>query len=933
MLRFKHILLVALFLLPMVVQNANAQIFGVQVDPALQWQTLTTEHFRIHFHQGLEDVSYEVANIAEEAYSILSKEFGQAPKTLDLVLIDSFDFSNGSSNPIYGEVILIPSGTRLSDWANVRLDSWWRMLIFHELVHAIELDMTQGVPQILRNIFGKISVPNLIKPIPFIEGLAVYEKYKNLGESRFNDSHTRMILRQMVLDNNIPSFDEIKQYYSRRDWPTNGFLVYNFGSWLMDYIEETYGNDALARFDRVNSGNLMNVFFFSDLNETIKKAFNVSADDLYTGFRAWLKDQFSGEIIELQQEALTAPIQITSLGYTTGEPSWSPDGKWIAYTHSDPGRSDLRMVTPKGEEDHEITTGALISHPSWAPNNLSLVYTKIDYDSPYYLHSDLYRYHLDTQTEERLTTGSRAFFARFTPDGKGIVFAQDVDRDGSTALSHLDLQTHEIQVIKKFPDGNGIIHSFSFSPDESKIAIALLVRGGYQDIYIMAATGGDLIPVTQDKNQDMDPAWTPDGQYLLFSSDADRVYNLYAYQVSTNSFFKVTNMMTGAFTPTISPKGDELAFTSYRSKGYDIYQMPLDSSKWKPATLPRDTVPAWSGYAPHTQVYQPYNALAYLMPKGWFPVPSQTGVGVLAFGADPLYRFIYSGVAGWDFKANLPTYNLSLQLNPGFPINIALSQAPEGLRQSISFSVPLALSLTGGQSLMLGYERSNLKPQDDNDKDDKKDEDPSDSANTAIPLTQTLHLQYLFNHVRHDDLFAESMNITTGLDLWNREGSNQWFKRLTLDWHEEFRLPFLDLNTLNTHLKAGWTDGAKTTEKFELGGNSSSFSLRGFDKKSFSGKQAVLGSFEWASSVISIKETLAQWPIFINELGINLFTAAGMAGDQLNLKEIHVGFGAELTLSTTVSYFAQLQWVFGVAQGLGQPAPKFYFNVSIPGLL
>ena len=160
--------------------------------------------------------------------------------------------------------------------------------------------MTQGVPQILRDIFGKISVPNLIKPIPFIEGLAVYEKYKNLGESRFNDSHTRMILRQMVLDNNIPSFDEIKQYYSRSFWPSNGFLVYSFGSWLMDYIEETYGKDALARFDRVNSSNLMNVFLFSDLNETIKQAFNVSADDLYTGFRAWLRHHVRGLVLVLR---------------------------------------------------------------------------------------------------------------------------------------------------------------------------------------------------------------------------------------------------------------------------------------------------------------------------------------------------------------------------------------------------------------------------------------------------------------------------------------------------------------------------------------------------------------------------------------------------------------------------------------------------------
>jgi hypothetical protein len=277
-------------------------------DPSLVWQQLETPHFVIVFHQGLENIAHETATVAEESYEIIQKEFNKAPaEKIYIVIADFVDSIVGSATPIPQNTIYIgPAQMRLADWANVRLDSWLRVVVYHELVHIMDLDIATGTNALLRTIFGRIVLPNMNKPITFIEGLAVYEKYKHLGESRLNDANTIMMIRQMVLENRIPRFDEISRYYNRASWPPVGLLVYNFSSWFLRYIEETYGPDSMKRFNDVNSASLVNtfslLFFGDDFDSIIKRALNKSADEVYAGFRAWLRQKFSAEIEAISRE-------------------------------------------------------------------------------------------------------------------------------------------------------------------------------------------------------------------------------------------------------------------------------------------------------------------------------------------------------------------------------------------------------------------------------------------------------------------------------------------------------------------------------------------------------------------------------------------------------------------------------------------------------
>src|SRR4030065_52724 len=80
-------------------------------DTSYRFSTIETEHFSIHFHQGLDDLAQKAALIAEEIHGPLTLQFNWTPREkTQVVLIDDTDFTNGfatvlPSNTIYIKTI------------------------------------------------------------------------------------------------------------------------------------------------------------------------------------------------------------------------------------------------------------------------------------------------------------------------------------------------------------------------------------------------------------------------------------------------------------------------------------------------------------------------------------------------------------------------------------------------------------------------------------------------------------------------------------------------------------------------------------------------------------------------------------------------------------------------------------------------------------
>jgi Tol biopolymer transport system component len=111
-------------------------------------------------------------------------------------------------------------------------------------------------------------------------------------------------------------------------------------------------------------------------------------------------------------------------------PSWSPDGQWIAYNSGDFGEFDIYRMTPQGKNQVNLTRSAGYDGPPlWSPDGQWIVF-----DSRRDGQADIYRMRPDgsgllnvsqTPTSDEILPG-------WSEDGQWILYYSD--RDGAQAI-------------------------------------------------------------------------------------------------------------------------------------------------------------------------------------------------------------------------------------------------------------------------------------------------------------------------------------------------------------------------------------------------------------------------------------------------------------------------------------------------------------------
>ncbi len=888
-------------------------------DPGLRWQVLETPHFRIIYHTGLAGPAREATQVAEEAYKFWTTELAYAPpdKT-NIVLADVTDFGDGYTVPFLNDdIVIYTSSWDVGRWANARFSGWLERVITHEYGHIADTTSVQGFAQYIRAVFGSAFLPNFFKPMTWLEGIADYGEFLKSGHSRADDPRTEMMLRVMAQSGHWPTLAQLTTDYDRQEWPSPNGIAHDLGPWLMRYLEERYGRGTIARLDAAQSENLpslLSLGLLSDFGGALRSVTGESPEAIYKGFQDWAMAR-----VDAAQQAVkaagseTSSRTLTHLGYSTDAPAWSPDGQQLAHWHSDPARlGGLWLVSAAGEGDHALIPGP-IEAAAWLPSqpHPTLIYPKLEIYKGHYLFEDLYRYDLVTQQEERLTFGERAYAVAPFPDGRRLAIARDDDRyrpeengPGSSLIVY-DLKTHTRQILLEF-GGQATIESLSVSPDGSQLALSIWRRGGYQDIYLLTSDGQALWPATSDQATDLDPHWSVDGQYVLFSSARSGIYNLYAYRVSDAQLFQVTNTLSGAFDPAVSPDGRTIAFVGYSAAGYNIRTMPYDPQSWKPVAHQYDTIPRWPGYPSVQSPSRPYDPIPSLRPKLWLPWIEPGRVGLFTLGQDALAQQSYTLRAGYQWVRGLPFFELTYT-NSQLGGQLALEAGGDLLssHESVSLNLPLERELTRQQALQLGYRRS---------------DEPERAS-------QQFFGSWAYEAQKGLDLSREAVRISlSGQWGWTNHGSVQSpARQIVLDWQEHIRLPFVAENDLITELRTGWSDTARA---FQLGGDKGTYPLRGFPPEAFSGKQLLLGKLEYQFPLLAVERGLGLWPLFLDKVRGVLFAEAGTAADQIDLTRLGVSFGSEIHFQLVLERFVPATLQLGIAQGLGQPGPRLYLHLD-----
>lgn len=564
------------------VQNSNAQMFGrnkVQYNNYL-WEYIQTPHFDIYFSEGGYDLAVFTAEEAERAYRFLTEDFRwnfSERERISIIIYNShndFEQTNVISEQL-GE------GTQgftefFKNRVVVQYEGTWegfRHLIHHELTHGISNYMLFGSG--LMSIIQGYTRARI--PLWFVEGLAEYES--NFGM----DTESDMYIRDMVVNSRLPEMEYLDYY---------GFYgVYKGGQSVMQFIADTYGKEKIGEILHKIRGS-------RDISRTFKSALGHDWKELN---RRW--QQFVNK------------------------------RHWPVGAETEHPMDFAEKITDHSEEEINYYDIA----PAISPQGDMLAY--VSNRSDYF---DIYLYSLvENRRVKKLVSGERTKSFEelhilrpgisWSPDSRQIVFASKAG--GRDAISIVEVETGKVKRTISF-DLEGI-YSPAWRPTGDEIAF-IGMKNGSSDIYMVNLNDGNLRKITDDVFSDLSPSWSPDGKQLVFSSDrgnyvdptflphdfyitehdyrnydiyltagddgwsitrltdtptlerepvfagdedviyssdANGIFNFYRQNLSTGEHYPITNVVTGCMQPSVNRDGDELAFAALFNFGYDIYLM------------------------------------------------------------------------------------------------------------------------------------------------------------------------------------------------------------------------------------------------------------------------------------------------------------------------------------------------------------------------
>ncbi|NIS45846.1 MAG: hypothetical protein GWN92_07490, partial [candidate division Zixibacteria bacterium] len=606
----------------------SAQDIEYYNHPELEWQTIETEHFLVHYHQGTERTANVVAKIAEEVYPHITGlyQYKPASKT-EFIIRDTEDYANGGAYFFDNKVEIWAENL---DYVLRGTHNWLRDVVTHEYTHIISLQkalkFSRHVPAGWLQVFGYeeerradvvrgfpdvlVSYPiaGLTIPAWFAEGVAQFQSSSKRYDYR--DSHREMILRDRVMTGNLLSLDEMGTFGKNS---IGNESSYNLGYALVNFLTENYGDTVVAKMAEKASAP-----FRLSFSDAMKSVTGVSAEELYRQWATHLKDTYTKRL-----NTITANERIGEAFVEKGignlYPTVSPSGKKIAYlttADADYLSQNKLVVEDIQSGEKQIVAPKVTRSISWSPDNRYLAYAKVTpEENTASMYNDIYVYDLEEEKEYRLTRSLRARHPDWSHDGQKLTFV--VESDGLTNLYVLELgnphfaksfndtdwkdrcyHLNKHVIVNSEPDGlsgsehlvyrdvgfkgvklrqlthfvNGRqIYHPRWAPDDSYIIFDTSIEFA-RDIAKIPAEGGEMSFVLKSPSDERYPIFHPNTGELFYADDQTGIFNIYSLDLETGESKAYTNVVGGAFMPSLTPDGD-LYYSLYRDVGYKIHHI------------------------------------------------------------------------------------------------------------------------------------------------------------------------------------------------------------------------------------------------------------------------------------------------------------------------------------------------------------------------
>jgi eukaryotic-like serine/threonine-protein kinase len=287
------------------------------------------------------------------------------------------------------------------------------------------------------------------------------------------------------------------------------------------------------------------------------------------------------------------------------QPAWSPSGARVAFWFMPPsvGRSDVATVPSKGGEPVVVTKDATTNwNPVWSPDGRYLYFASDKGGS-----MSFWRVRVEEETgralsePEAVVTPSK--FSRhlgFSRDGRRMIYVQ-TDNQANIQAADFDARTEKIVGEPHWVTrGDRLVVRPELSPDGRQFLMRL-PRRTQDDIVLVNRDGTNWRDLTNDKYFDRYPRWSPDGKRIAFASDRSGTYEIWTMDAEGTNFRQLTfNSPPNTSFPIWSPDGTRLIFNK------QTVSYILDLSK------------SWEAQTPE-KIPQPPDAKEFFVVWDWSP--------------------------------------------------------------------------------------------------------------------------------------------------------------------------------------------------------------------------------------------------------------------------------------------------------------------------
>ena len=151
---------------------------------------------------------------------------------------------------------------------------------------------------------------------------------------------------------------------------------------------------------------------------------------------------------------------------------------------------------------------------------------------------------------------------------------------------------------------NSLLTPLEWSRDGKRILYTATVVPAGPDLWTMSSAGTDLKRVTNNRIDENDPAWSPDGHVIAFArwsapdkggNQTEAIYTIRPDGTGEHLLIGGSKTTYSASNPTWSPDGKRIAFTrGYSSEPSGLFVANADGSHARRLAKEIDSEPAWS---------------------------------------------------------------------------------------------------------------------------------------------------------------------------------------------------------------------------------------------------------------------------------------------------------------------------------------------------